>query len=108
MLLYVLLLANVVAIFFSLAAHFCFQFNLFQCLILLIEMLLAVSHLLSMRTLLIPGSKATAGECLEALASGLYSELFTILISLINRSVLLIPVLKLRCVELEIFGCTFI
>uniref|UniRef100_A0A671VL53 Myosin XVIIIAa n=1 Tax=Sparus aurata TaxID=8175 RepID=A0A671VL53_SPAAU len=32
------------------------------------------------------GSKATAGECLEALASGLYSELFTILISLINRA----------------------
>uniref|UniRef100_A0A671VI07 Myosin XVIIIAa n=1 Tax=Sparus aurata TaxID=8175 RepID=A0A671VI07_SPAAU len=29
---------------------------------------------------------ATAGECLEALASGLYSELFTILISLINRA----------------------
>lgn len=33
MLLYVLLLANVAAIFFSLAAHFCFQFNLFQYLI---------------------------------------------------------------------------
>ncbi|XP_062261681.1 unconventional myosin-XVIIIa-like isoform X2 [Platichthys flesus] len=32
------------------------------------------------------GSKATAMECLEALASGLYSELFTILISLINRA----------------------
>ncbi|XP_036975878.1 unconventional myosin-XVIIIa isoform X4 [Acanthopagrus latus] len=32
------------------------------------------------------GSKATAGECLEAMASGLYSELFTILISLINRA----------------------
>ncbi|XP_040906951.1 unconventional myosin-XVIIIa isoform X2 [Toxotes jaculatrix] len=32
------------------------------------------------------GSKATAMECLEAIASGLYSELFTILISLINRA----------------------
>ncbi|XP_023274063.1 unconventional myosin-XVIIIa-like isoform X1 [Seriola lalandi dorsalis] len=32
------------------------------------------------------GSKATAMECLEAVASGLYSELFTILISLINRA----------------------
>ncbi|KAM3600864.1 uncharacterized protein V6R79_003893 [Siganus canaliculatus] len=31
-------------------------------------------------------SKATAMECLEAMASGLYSELFTILISLINRA----------------------
>uniref|UniRef100_A0AAQ5Z399 Myosin motor domain-containing protein n=2 Tax=Amphiprion ocellaris TaxID=80972 RepID=A0AAQ5Z399_AMPOC len=32
------------------------------------------------------GSKATAMECLEAMASGLYSEIFTILISLINRA----------------------
>uniref|UniRef100_A0A667YGT7 Myosin XVIIIAa n=1 Tax=Myripristis murdjan TaxID=586833 RepID=A0A667YGT7_9TELE len=32
------------------------------------------------------GSKASAMECLEAIASGLYSELFTILISLINRA----------------------
>ncbi|XP_070838589.1 unconventional myosin-XVIIIa-like [Chaetodon trifascialis] len=32
------------------------------------------------------GSKATAMECLEAMASGLYSELFTLLISLINRA----------------------
>uniref|UniRef100_A0A665W256 Myosin XVIIIAa n=1 Tax=Echeneis naucrates TaxID=173247 RepID=A0A665W256_ECHNA len=32
------------------------------------------------------GSKATAVECLEAIASGLYSELFTILISLLNRA----------------------
>ncbi|XP_072302594.1 unconventional myosin-XVIIIa-like isoform X2 [Eucyclogobius newberryi] len=32
------------------------------------------------------GSNATALECLEALASGLYSELFTILMSLINRA----------------------
>ncbi|KAM9348019.1 unconventional myosin-XVIIIa-like [Symphorus nematophorus] len=32
------------------------------------------------------GSKATAMECLEAMTSGLYSELFTILISLINRA----------------------
>nr|XP_046267282.1 unconventional myosin-XVIIIa [Scatophagus argus] len=32
------------------------------------------------------GSRATAMECLEAMASGLYSELFTILISLINRA----------------------
>uniref|UniRef100_A0A669DIK6 Myosin XVIIIA n=1 Tax=Oreochromis niloticus TaxID=8128 RepID=A0A669DIK6_ORENI len=31
-------------------------------------------------------SKATAMECLEAMASGLYSELFTIVISLINRA----------------------
>ncbi|XP_039870592.1 unconventional myosin-XVIIIa-like isoform X8 [Simochromis diagramma] len=30
--------------------------------------------------------KATAMECLEAMASGLYSELFTIVISLINRA----------------------
>lgn len=40
--------------------------------------------------LLTSGSKATAMECLEAMASGLYSELFTILISLINRFVFLI------------------
>uniref|UniRef100_A0A8C7KZR2 Myosin XVIIIAa n=1 Tax=Oncorhynchus kisutch TaxID=8019 RepID=A0A8C7KZR2_ONCKI len=32
------------------------------------------------------GSKATAMECLEAMASGLYSELFTLLVSLINRA----------------------
>ncbi|KAL7846495.1 hypothetical protein SRHO_G00214750 [Serrasalmus rhombeus] len=32
------------------------------------------------------GSKATAMECLEAMAAGLYSELFTLLISLINRA----------------------
>ncbi|XP_029303597.1 LOW QUALITY PROTEIN: unconventional myosin-XVIIIa-like [Cottoperca gobio] len=32
------------------------------------------------------GSKATAMDCLEAMAAGLYSELFTILISLINRA----------------------
>ncbi|KAM9455859.1 unconventional myosin-XVIIIa isoform 1-T1 [Clarias gariepinus] len=32
------------------------------------------------------GSKATAMECLEAMASSLYSEIFTLLISLINRA----------------------
>ncbi|XP_037829932.1 unconventional myosin-XVIIIa isoform X4 [Kryptolebias marmoratus] len=32
------------------------------------------------------GSKFTALECLEAMASGLYSELFTVVISLINRA----------------------
>ncbi|XP_072231134.1 unconventional myosin-XVIIIa-like isoform X2 [Leuresthes tenuis] len=32
------------------------------------------------------GSKATAMECLEAMATGLYSELFTVIISLINRA----------------------
>ncbi|XP_031428134.1 unconventional myosin-XVIIIa-like isoform X2 [Clupea harengus] len=32
------------------------------------------------------GLKATALECLEAMASALYSELFTVLISLINRA----------------------
>ncbi|XP_072312347.1 unconventional myosin-XVIIIa isoform X4 [Eucyclogobius newberryi] len=32
------------------------------------------------------GSKVTAAECLEAMASGLYSELFTLVISLINRA----------------------
>ncbi|XP_061607205.1 unconventional myosin-XVIIIa-like isoform X5 [Phyllopteryx taeniolatus] len=32
------------------------------------------------------GSKASAMECLEAMATGLYSELFTILIYLINRA----------------------
>uniref|UniRef100_A0A3P9MPD7 Myosin XVIIIAa n=1 Tax=Oryzias latipes TaxID=8090 RepID=A0A3P9MPD7_ORYLA len=32
------------------------------------------------------GSKATALECLEAMACGLYSELFTLIISLINRA----------------------
>lgn len=37
---------------------------------------------------LLPGSKATALECLEAMACGLYSELFTLIISLINRLVL--------------------
>lgn len=31
------------------------------------------------------GSKITALECLEAMASGLYAELFTLVISLINR-----------------------
>ncbi|XP_054650651.1 unconventional myosin-XVIIIa isoform X7 [Dunckerocampus dactyliophorus] len=31
-------------------------------------------------------SKVTAVECLEAMASGLYSELFTLIISLINRA----------------------
>lgn len=39
---------------------------------------------------LIKGSKASAMECLEAMASGLYSELFTTIISLINRLVFLI------------------
>lgn len=32
-----------------------------------------------------PGPKLTALECLEGMASGLYSELFTLLISLLNR-----------------------
>ncbi|KAM7399868.1 hypothetical protein PAMP_019109 [Pampus punctatissimus] len=32
------------------------------------------------------GSKVTALECLEAMASGLYSELFTLIISFINRA----------------------
>ncbi|XP_060764495.1 unconventional myosin-XVIIIa isoform X4 [Neoarius graeffei] len=32
------------------------------------------------------GSKATAVECLEAMGSSLYSEIFTLLISLINRA----------------------
>ncbi|XP_053502050.1 unconventional myosin-XVIIIa isoform X2 [Ictalurus furcatus] len=32
------------------------------------------------------GSKATAMECLEAMASSLYSEIFTLLVSLINRA----------------------
>ncbi|NXJ73381.1 MY18A protein, partial [Trogon melanurus] len=35
-----------------------------------------------------PGSKLTALECLEGMAAGLYSELFTLLISLLNRYVL--------------------
>lgn len=35
------------------------------------------------------GSKITALECLEAMASGLYSELFTLVISLINRLALI-------------------
>lgn len=50
----------------------------------------AFSDLFCVWLLFIPGSKATAMECLEAIASGLYSELFTILISLINRLVFLI------------------
>lgn len=33
----------------------------------------------------VPASKATAAECLESMASGLYSEVFTLLVSLINR-----------------------
>ncbi|XP_060799936.1 unconventional myosin-XVIIIa isoform X5 [Neoarius graeffei] len=33
-----------------------------------------------------PGTKITALECLEALAAGLYAELFTLVISLINRA----------------------
>ncbi|MEQ2282394.1 hypothetical protein AMECASPLE_000288 [Ameca splendens] len=32
------------------------------------------------------GSKSTAMECLEAMASGLYSEVFAVIISLINRA----------------------
>ncbi|NXD41424.1 MY18A protein, partial [Copsychus sechellarum] len=36
--------------------------------------------------LLWPGPKLTALECLEAMAAGLYSELFTLLISLLNRA----------------------
>lgn len=35
-----------------------------------------------------PGTKLTALECLEGMAAGLYSELFTLLISLLNRYVL--------------------
>ncbi|NXW76410.1 MY18A protein, partial [Hirundo rustica] len=38
--------------------------------------------------LLWPGPKLTALECLEGMAAGLYSELFTLLISLLNRYVL--------------------
>lgn len=38
--------------------------------------------------LLWPGPKLTALECLEGMAAGLYSELFTLLISLLNRCVL--------------------
>ncbi|KAK2831362.1 hypothetical protein Q7C36_016448 [Tachysurus vachellii] len=34
----------------------------------------------------IPGTKITALECLEAMAAGLYTELFTLVISLINRA----------------------
>ncbi|KAM9469008.1 unconventional myosin-XVIIIa isoform 5-T6 [Clarias gariepinus] len=33
-----------------------------------------------------PGTKITALECLEAMAAGLYAELFTLVISLINRA----------------------
>ncbi|XP_057630507.1 unconventional myosin-XVIIIa isoform X9 [Chionomys nivalis] len=33
-----------------------------------------------------PGPKLSAMECLEGMASGLYSELFTLLISLVNRA----------------------
>ncbi|KAG8450460.1 hypothetical protein GDO86_002932 [Hymenochirus boettgeri] len=33
-----------------------------------------------------PGAKLSALECLEGMASGLYSELFTLLISLLNRA----------------------
>lgn len=36
-------------------------------------------------TLLPTGPKLSALECLEGMASGLYSELFTLLISLANR-----------------------
>ena len=35
-----------------------------------------------------PGPRLTALECLEGMAAGLYSELFTLLISLLNRYVL--------------------
>lgn len=35
--------------------------------------------------LLPTGPKLSALECLEGMASGLYSELFTLLISLVNR-----------------------
>ncbi|TSN39330.1 Unconventional myosin-XVIIIa [Bagarius yarrelli] len=33
-----------------------------------------------------PGAKITALECLEAMAAGLYTELFTLVISLVNRA----------------------
>lgn len=36
-------------------------------------------------TLLLTGPKLSALECLEGMASGLYSELFTLLVSLVNR-----------------------
>ncbi|NWX22391.1 MY18A protein, partial [Aegotheles bennettii] len=36
----------------------------------------------------LPGPKLTALECLEGMAAGLYSELFTLLISLLNRYLL--------------------
>ena len=36
-------------------------------------------------TLLPTGPKLSALECLEGMASGLYSELFTLLVSLVNR-----------------------
>lgn len=42
------------------------------------------------------GSKATAMECLEAMASALYSELFTTLVSFINRWVFAIRPWELR------------
>lgn len=38
-----------------------------------------------MHLICLSGPKVTALECLEAMASGLYSELFTLVISLINR-----------------------
>lgn len=43
-----------------------------------------------------PGPKLTALECLEGMAAGLYSELFTLLISLLNRYVLEGPAGGLR------------
>lgn len=59
---------------------------------LMLEMVnLSVSDLFSVWQLFIQGSKATALESLEAMASGLYSELFTVLISLINRYVFFNP-----------------
>ncbi|XP_035535615.1 unconventional myosin-XVIIIa-like [Morone saxatilis] len=57
------------------------------------------------------GSKVTALECLEAMASGLYSEVFTLVISLINRLDILICyfiiVILLGVVFLKHSQCSF-
>lgn len=51
------------------------------------DYLLVISDSFDVWLLSLLGFKATAMECLEALASGLYSEVFTVLISFINRLV---------------------
>lgn len=56
------------------------------CFFLLFFILFCLSLIFCLSSLVCcSGSKITALECLEAMASGLYSELFTLIVSLVNR-----------------------